>query len=167
MSRDSSGTQLEVNWMKEPNNKFKAAINGLTKEQVVRSIAHCQRKAAEIGLTPSAEQRNMLTVYRALYENRKALLESLKEGQPELWTDFLDSPHHQHPPLDSPATSADESRLVAELSHYQEEASRLANQEGTHEQNLHLAYELMAQHRSRQLEALRQTRNSSEEDAPD
>ena len=153
--------------MNGQNNKCKGAVDGPTTEQVVRSIAHCQRKAAEIGLTPSEKERNMLTVYRALYENRKALLESIKDGHPELWTDFLDNPHHTEPPVDSQAARPDETRLLTELRHYRSEASKHANRKGAHEQNLHLAYALMARHRSQQLEALKQSESPDEEIAPD
>ena len=153
--------------MKVPDDRETAVIDGLTREQVVRSIADCQRKAAKIGLTPSAEEKNMLMVYRTLYENRKALLESLKEGHPELWTDFLDPARHPEAPTGDAADQPDEAKLLAEISHYRNEAAKHANQDDAHEQNLHLAYALLARHRGQQLDALRQAKNSSEENPPD
>ena len=152
--------------MKERDEKHRTAIEGLTTVQVVRSIAHCQRKAAEIGLTPSPREKNMLPVYRALYENRKALLESMKEGHPELWTDLLDDRPQHEKLVDSAPEQLDETKLLAEPSHYQREASKLANEEGTHEQNLRLAYALLARHRSQQLETLRPSDSSGEENTP-
>ena len=148
--------------MKERNEKHRAAIDGLTTAQVMRSIAHCQRKAAEIGLTPSPREKEMLPVYRALYENRKALLESIKEGHPELWTDRLDDLQQHEKSVASTPEQLDETKLLAELSHYQREASRLADEKGTNEQNLRLAYALLARHRSQQLEALRQSDGAGE-----
>ena len=153
--------------MKKRNEKHKTAIDGLTRGQVVRSIAHCQRKAAEIGLTPSPREKNMLPVYRSLYENRKALLESMKEGHPELWTDRLDDPRQHEKSVGSAPEQLDETKLLAELSHYQREASKLADEDGTHEQNLRLAYALLARHRSQQLETLRQSDSAGEENTPD
>ena len=143
--------------MKERDKKHGTTIEGLTTVQVVRSIAHCQRKAAEIGLTPSPREKNMLPVYRALYENRKALLESMKEGHPELWTDHLDDLQQHEQSAGSAPEQLDETKLLAELTYYQREASKLANEEGADEQNLRLAYVLLARHRSQQLEALRQS----------
>ncbi len=153
--------------MKVPYDQDQAVIDELTQEQVLRSIVHCQRKAAEIGLTPSAHEKNMLTVYRALYENRKALLESMKEGRPELWTDFLDRVDHSGAVIDGTAGQPDESKLRAEIRHYESEASRLARETGTHEQNLHLAYALLARHRSQQLDALRKSHPSGKEGVQD
>ena len=149
--------------MKGPENKARAAADELTTQRIVRSIADCQRKAAAIGLTPSAKERNMLAVYHALYDSRKALLESLKEGQPELWTDFLDSRKQQRLPVDSSARAPDKNQLLAELSDYREQASRLAKNGGPQEQALRLAYDLLARHRRQQLEILGQEHGAHEE----
>ena len=146
--------------MKRQSTQKDNSIDELSLDQIVRSIAHCQRKAAEIGLRPTKQQKDLLPVYRNLYESRRALLEAVKEGHPELWTDFLD---HEHPNIrvgERSPVKLTEAELMEEISRYENKATKLGEADGVHEHNLRLAYKLMARHRSRQLESLREERDA-------
>ena len=52
--------------MKQQHTQEVTSIGGVSVEQVVRSIAHYQRKAAEIGLKPTKQEKDLLPVYRNL-----------------------------------------------------------------------------------------------------
>ncbi len=145
--------------MKQQHTQEATSIGGVSVEQVVRSIAHYQRKAAEIGLKPTEQEKDLLPVYRNLYESRKALLEAVKEGHPELWTDFLVRDHSGIRAEGSSEDKLTEAELMEEISRCQTRATQIAEADGFHEHNLRLAYKLMAAHRSHQLERLRQERN--------
>ncbi len=60
----------------------------LTPERLARDITYYERKAAELDTYTAPREVTMRRLYQTLAANRQGLLAALRDGQPELWTDY-------------------------------------------------------------------------------
>lgn len=63
-------------------------FSDLTPERLARDITHYERKAAELDTVTAPREVTMRRLYQTLAANRQRLLAALRDGQPELWTDY-------------------------------------------------------------------------------
>ncbi len=65
-----------------------APFSALTTERLLRSIAHYERKAAELDNPTGPRETTLRRTYETLVDDRRRLLAALEDGHPELWTDY-------------------------------------------------------------------------------
>ena len=65
-----------------------APFSALTSERLLRSIAHYERKAAELDNLTGPRETTLRRTYQTLVDDRRRLLAALEDGHPELWTDY-------------------------------------------------------------------------------
>ena len=60
----------------------------LTAERISRDISHYRNKAAELDSLSDPREATMRRLYQTLATSREGLLAALRDGRPELWTDY-------------------------------------------------------------------------------
>ena len=65
-----------------------APFADLTTERLSRDISHYQRKASELNSLTTPREATMRRLYQTLATSRQGLLAALRDGHPELWTDY-------------------------------------------------------------------------------
>ena len=66
----------------------RSPFSDLTPERLARDITYYESKAAELENYKAPREATMRRLYQTLAANRQGLLAALRDGQPELWTDY-------------------------------------------------------------------------------
>ncbi len=66
-------------------------FSDLTPERLTRDITHYRSKAAELDNKSGPREATMRRLYQTLAISREGLLAALRDGRPELWTDYTSS----------------------------------------------------------------------------
>ena len=74
--------------MNTPGQLSLSPFADLTPERLTRDITHYERKAAELDTFTNPHEVTLRSLYQALASDRQGLLAALRDGRPELWTDY-------------------------------------------------------------------------------
>ena len=73
--------------MNQPNTQ--GAFSGITERCLLLEIAYYEHMAAEMEHLEVSHRGELRDIYETLSQYRRALLDALRNGRPEAWTDYL------------------------------------------------------------------------------